>query len=161
MLQRLKNVKAIKFVLMNEFLRDEFKEAFHNYINGLDLSCISLCGIIGENIVLDLFENAVIKINETALTNQQKREAFDYLNQELKIDLLLKLTVINQETAGKLQEIRKKRNNFVHQRQQIKANENDSQIIINLLTDILHNVYGQKYIPVDVFVKFIQQRKER
>lgn len=155
-INRLKKVKATRFVSMNELFMDQFKEALDDYVNGLDLSCISIGGVLAEAIVLDLFERTDILVKGRELTNQHKRAAFSNLSQEVKIDLLLEFTIIDDETAGKLHQIRDRRNEFVHPKQLRKANETDSLIIINLLTDVIHKVYSEKYITVDVLIKFIQ-----
>ena len=72
----------------------------------------------------------------------KQKEGFFRLSQAERIKLLRDFTIISHEVAGKLEEIKTKRNNYVHPQKKNPINpEKDSKDMLNLLEDILVKLY--------------------
>ncbi len=159
MIKRYSELKDIKFIFVEGVLMDKLKQCIYTYTEGRYLSTISLCGIMAEDVTIDVFVSSTIKANKNVLGQKAKREAFRTLTQEHRTKFLFDLKLIDEETAGKLNEIRIKRNSHVHPKGGV-SEKKDSLTMLNLLIDLLHKVYRPNKIPFDVFLKSLGKGKQ-
>lgn len=156
-LERLRELNALKFVKVNEELMNNLKECMANYLDSRFLSTIALCGIIAEEIVLDTFQRLEIKINGNILDSKQAFNTFKYLTQENRISILNSMQIIKPEVRGKLDQIRIKRNNYLHPSKSDNK-QKDALDSINLLMNIIEELYIAKNIPFDIFLSIINKK---
>jgi len=142
---RMKDLNLIGMFKIDKF-GDEWLECIKNYEDGRFISVVALCGIIAEKITYGLIEETEIKINNSSVSLKQKA-GFLRLNQAERIGLLEEFKIISHEISGKLNQIRDKRNNYLHPNRRSPINpEKDSKDMLNLLEDILKSLY--KLVPV-------------
>lgn len=143
-INRIKNLNLTGIFKIDKF-GDEWDECIKCYEEGRFISTVALCGTIAEKITCDLIEEVDIRIYNNPMTAKQK-EGFFRLSQAEKIELLRDFNIISHEVAGKLTEIKNKRNNYVHPQKKNPINpEKDSKDMLNLLEDILVKLY--KLVP--------------
>jgi hypothetical protein len=153
-IKRLKNLNLTGLIKIDKFV-EEWDECIKSYREGRFISTVALCGIIGEKLTCNLIEEMEIKLNNKMMTQQQK-EGFFRLHQVERIDLLRDFKIISHEVAGKLHQIREKRNNYVHPIKRKPTNpEKDAKTMINLLEDILIKLYN--LVPVSGKLTNIKQ----
>lgn len=144
-IKRMKTLNLVGLYKIDKF-GAEWTECIKCYIDGRFISTVGLCGIITEKITCDLIEEANIEINNQSMTLKQK-EGFFRLSQAERIKLLMDLKIISPEVAGKLYEIKNKRNDYIHPQKKRPYNpEKDSKDMLNLVEDILVKLY--KLVPV-------------
>lgn len=142
---RMKNLNLVGIFKVDKF-EDELTECLKCYEDGRFISVVVLCGAIAETIAHDLIEEADIKLDGKPITLNQK-EGFFRLSQAEKIELLRDFNIISPEVAGKMIEIKDKRNDYIHPQKKNPTNpEEDSKNMLNLLEDILAKLY--RLVPV-------------
>ncbi|PIN76025.1 hypothetical protein COV18_01215 [Candidatus Woesearchaeota archaeon CG10_big_fil_rev_8_21_14_0_10_37_12] len=139
-INRLRNLKLTGIFKIDKF-GNEWSECIRCYEDGRFISTVVLCGAIAEKITCDLIEEANIHINNSKMTREQK-EGFFSLTQKERINLLADFKILSHEVAGKLQQIRDKRNDYIHPEKKKPINsETDSKNMLNLLESILKKLY--------------------
>lgn len=138
-IERVRTLRAVPFIQLSEKVMERLKEALTCYVNGLDYATIIVVGGVAESITLEIIDETDVRFNGTEIHLEQKK-SFETFSQEMRIDFLSQAKRISPEVAGKLHEIRKKRNDYIHPKRAVRAS-NDSMNMLNLLIDILSLVF--------------------
>ncbi|MCK4669806.1 MAG: hypothetical protein KAT43_01290 [Nanoarchaeota archaeon] len=139
---RMIKLKAVNFIKIPVDFMDKFKECISCYVNGFDLSVITLCGLIGEQVTFELLKTSEIAINGQLLDNRRK-QGFMLKTQENRLKLLEKVGILDPEPYGKLDQIRIKRNQYIHPTKILNP-EKDSLDMINLLISVICKLFEEK-----------------
>lgn len=119
---------------------DFFKEARELYREGFFHSCIAMCGITAEKISIDLLTHRLsitaIKGKEEKDVTEEVIKSFLELRFERLIGSIYHLGLIDEETKNALNEIRKKRNEYVHPKGPLTPSE-DAGEVIRLLAKVI------------------------
>ena len=127
--------------LVHEFVRF-MPELLQLYINGLYYSTIALAGVTAERFCFDLVNMADFRIDDKVLSNEEKEAVMGMRFVDL-IDLLSKWSLIQDSTKGKLHEIRRTRNIYVHPNAPpFDMAKNDAKRLIQLACEIAENEFG-------------------
>jgi hypothetical protein len=151
-IKRYKELNSIDFIEMDVNYVDKLKQAVETYLESHYLSTIALCGILAEDIALDIFSSSQINVNNKQIGQDSKKEAFRILNQKYRLKFLMKLGLIDPKIYGKMDKIREIRNNHIHPKMSVSAKK-DSLTTLNLLIDVIHKIYGKRYVPLEVFFR--------
>ena len=127
--------------LVHEFVRF-MPELLQLYINGLYYSAIALAGVTAERFCFDLVNMADFRIDDKVLSNEEKEAVMGMRFVDL-IDLLSEWSLIQDSTKGKLHEIRRTRNRYVHPNAPpFDMAKNDAKRLIQLACEIAENEFG-------------------
>lgn len=111
---------------------DLLNEACMLYSEGHFYSVVALTGVVAENICIQLIDESRIYINGKFLKSEQKKAlktiGFAGLNR-----LLLNSKIIGQKSYEKLEDIRDKRNKYIHNDPKIDPQKDSLEVLNNLI----------------------------
>jgi len=93
--------------------------AKRHYCLGEYISCIAISGLIGEMLTILVWKITEFKLHGTQITTAQEETLFGkkfegYMGQERRINILQELKAIDEALHGKLYEVCKIRNKYLH-----------------------------------------------
>ncbi|MFH1337361.1 MAG: hypothetical protein ABIH55_00635 [Nanoarchaeota archaeon] len=123
---------------------DLHQQAISAYSYNMCYAAIALEGIAAERFISDIFNNIKIKINDKKI-----RKPFIFekeIDQKKKLKILLKSEILDSYIYGKLEAMRKKRNEYIHPKlRQYENAVEDAHLMINLFNDVLNLVFSKKF----------------
>ncbi len=128
---RFSELEDLEEINISTKIMDGLKECIYDYVCDRFISSIALAGILSEYIVIDQLINKSNKSVETAMKLRQ----IDRLN------LLKDEEIINFEIFGKLSQIRKIRNKYIHPSNKKLNKEKDAFLVVIRTVDIANKLY--------------------
>jgi hypothetical protein len=138
--------KKASWLIFPKWIMDRFKEAMDQYARGEWVSSIALCGAIVEFIVGDFFE--VDEYKQGISVRDQNR------SNNLKANLLVlkAYNILRDEDYQRLDDVRKKRNSYIHPQKvrDAKSQRGDNLFVLSRLCEFfaVDNIFSkyQKYL---------------
>jgi len=132
-LERFSELEDLNKVEITAEIMDNLKECIYDYVSNKFISAIVLGGLITERIADNLLEEKS-KISSTTSSK---------LSQSCKINILGDEEIIDPKISGKLHQIRKIRNKYVHPKQNNLNTEKDALLILTKIIDVVYTIYAK------------------
>ena len=135
---------------VNPFITDKVGDFYHSllkesrecYIFGFCNAAIALVGATAERFAIELSQNLDIRANGNEISSE------DVLGKDIRqyarLRLLKKARLLSESEFKNLNEIREKRNKYIHPKEKGDPDD-DSLMMLNLMIDVLQSGFFDKY----------------
>jgi len=132
-LERFSELEDLNRVEITVEVMDNLKECINDYVSDKFVSTIVLGGLITERITDDLLKEK----------SRMSKKTSNMLNQNSKISILKDEDIITSDIAGKLHQIRRIRNRYIHPKSDNLNTEKDALLVLTKLIDAVYALYGK------------------